>query len=168
MNFLAGRGPEFVPGCTSIDPAKSYWRFHVEFSPAGAGKEEIAYEKGMAHYFGAPGTIILFDEIDEEMKRLPLRPINAGLETERLECEDVQSFLNASAIRVETPRIVFEIGNLDVEGRHRQNVEASLRRAERRDDCGFMVIILAIDAAGRRRVSGARFPFSSLWSRVDD
>ena len=50
------------------------------------------------------------------MKRLPLRPINAGLETERLECEDVQSFLNASAIRVETPRIVFESGTLMLKG----------------------------------------------------
>ena len=119
LNFLAGGGPEFTLGCTSIDAAKSYWRFRVDFTPPGqgiTGRQEIAHEKGVAHYLGAPGTIILFDETDKEMKRFPLQPNNGGLETERLEREDVQSFLNASAIRAETPRIVFESGTLMLKG----------------------------------------------------
>lgn len=118
-SFLAGGAPEFTLGCANPDPAKSYWRFRVGSTPPGSGitsRDEIAHEKGMAHYFGAPGTLVLFDEMDKEMKRFPLLPKNGALETERLEREDVQSFLNASAIRAETPRILFESGTVMLKG----------------------------------------------------
>jgi len=115
LDFLAGGAPEFAFGCTSLDPSKSYWRFRVEFSAPGtgiAGQEEAAYEAGIARVLGAPGEIILFDEIDKEMRRMPLRPTNNGLETDRLTEEEVDAFLSASAIRAATPLIVFESGTL--------------------------------------------------------
>lgn len=104
--------PEFALGCDSIDPAKSVWRFLVNLASLGSaasGEEETAYMKNKAYYFGAPGTAILFDEMDKEFKRVPIRATAWGtLETGRLTREEVKSFTDASQIRVETPRIVFE------------------------------------------------------------
>lgn len=104
--------PNFALGCNSIDPAESVWRFLVELSPLGSaasGEEETAYMKNKAYYFGAPGTVILIDEMDREFKRVPIRATASGaMGTGRLTREEVTSFTDASQIRVETPRVVFE------------------------------------------------------------
>ncbi|BBU63824.1 hypothetical protein MSC49_37590 (plasmid) [Methylosinus sp. C49] len=104
--------PNYVLGCTAVDPAKGYLRFAVELALQGAdvsGNEEIAYEKNKAYYFGAPGTVILFDEMDKELERFPLVVTSWGtLETGRLTREEVKSFTDASQIRVETPRVIFD------------------------------------------------------------
>ncbi|BBU63825.1 hypothetical protein MSC49_37600 (plasmid) [Methylosinus sp. C49] len=111
LNFLAGGAPEFAFGCADPDPTKSYWRFRVGATPPGSGvtsRDEIAHERGMKYYFGAPGTLILLDEADKEMMRVPLAPQNGALETAALTRGDVQAILAASAIRAETSRIYFE------------------------------------------------------------
>lgn len=104
--------PNFALGCDRIDPAKSVWRFLVELAPLGSdasGEEETAYMKNKAYYFGAPGTVILIDEMDKEFKRVPILVTASGaLETGRLTREEVKSFTDASQIRVETPTVVFE------------------------------------------------------------
>jgi hypothetical protein len=113
LNFLAGGAPTFTFGCAEPEPAKSYWRLRVGASEPGSGitaKEQITREMGMKYYFGAPGTIALLGEMDKEIKRIPLAPRNGALETPNLTHDDVQAFLNASAIRAETPRIYFESG----------------------------------------------------------
>ncbi|WP_330084967.1 hypothetical protein [Methylocystis iwaonis] len=113
LKFLAGGGPEFTFGCTDRDPAKSYWRFRVGVTPPGSGitsRDEIAYEKGIKYYFGAPGTLILLGEADKEIRRIPLAPSNDALETAALTQDDVQAILNAPVIRAKTPRIFFESG----------------------------------------------------------
>jgi hypothetical protein len=112
LNFLAGGAPEFAFGCADQDPTKSYWRFRVGATPPGSGvtsRDEIAHERGMKYYFGAPGTVILFDEMDKELERFPLVVTSWGtLETGRLTREEVKSFTDASQIRVETPRVIFD------------------------------------------------------------
>ncbi|MBG0808370.1 hypothetical protein IY145_03145 [Methylosinus sp. H3A] len=111
LNFLAGGAPEFSFGCADQDPTKSYWRFRVGATPPGSGitsRDEIAHEKGMKYYFGAPGMLVLLDEVDKEIRRTLLTPRNGALETAALTQDDVQAILNASAIRAETPRIFFE------------------------------------------------------------
>ncbi|MBL1257835.1 hypothetical protein JJT62_13445 [Methylocystis sp. Sn-Cys] len=113
LNFLAGGAPEFAFGCADQDPTKSYWRFRVGATPPGSGitsRDEIAHERGMKYYFGAPGMLVLLDEADKEIKRTPLTPRNGALETAALRQDDVRAILNASAIRAETPRIYFESG----------------------------------------------------------
>lgn len=119
LNFLAGGAPEFTFGCADPDPTKSCWRFRVAATPPGSGitrKDVIAHEKGMKYYFGAPGTLILLGAADKEIKRFPLLPKNGALETAPLAHEDVQSVLNAFAIRAETPRIFFESGTFMMKG----------------------------------------------------
>ncbi|WBJ98512.1 hypothetical protein [Methylocystis parvus] len=68
----------------------------------------------MKYYFGAPGTLILLDEADKEIKRVPLAPRNDALETAALTRDDVQTILNAFVIRAETPRIFFESGTSEL------------------------------------------------------
>lgn len=119
LHFLAGGAPEFTFGCTSRDESKSHWRFRVGATPPGqgiSGEDEMAHEQGMAHYFGAAGMLILFDEMDKEMRRFPLLPKYGALETDRLTPDDVQSFRDASAIRAETPRLIFESGTINLHG----------------------------------------------------
>ncbi|OAI28447.1 hypothetical protein A1351_11695 [Methylosinus sp. R-45379] len=114
--------PNFALGCDSIDPGKSVWRFLVELASLGSdasGEEETANMKNKAYYFGAPGTAILFDEMDKEFKRVPIRATAWGtLETGRLTREQVKSFTEASQIRVETPRVVFDTRALGASGLH--------------------------------------------------
>ncbi len=114
--------PNFALGCGRADPAKSVWRFLVELAPLGSdasGEEETAYMKNKAYYFGAQGTVILIDEMDKELKRVPIRATARGtLETGRLAREEVKSFTDASRIRVETPRVVFDTRALGASGLH--------------------------------------------------
>ncbi|WP_434520179.1 hypothetical protein [Methylosinus sporium] len=113
LKFLAGGDPEFTFGCVDRDPAKSYWRFRVGITPPGSGitsKDEIAYEKGIKYYFGAPGMLVLLGEADKEIKRIALAPSDDALETAALTQDDVEAILNASVIRAKTPRIFFESG----------------------------------------------------------
>jgi hypothetical protein len=117
---LGGGGPEFTFGCSRPDPSRSHWRFRVDFSPAGngiTGADERARSRADAYYFGAPGVVILIDEMDDEMGRFPLRPgaDGAGLETGPLPPADVERFMNASGIRAETPRIRFESGTIGLQ-----------------------------------------------------
>ncbi|OAI28449.1 hypothetical protein A1351_11705 [Methylosinus sp. R-45379] len=82
-------------------------------TPPGSGitsKDEIAYEKGIKYYFGAPGMLVLLGEADKEIKRIALAPSDDALETAALTQDDVQAILNASVIRAKTPRIFFESG----------------------------------------------------------
>ncbi|MBL1257834.1 hypothetical protein [Methylocystis sp. Sn-Cys] len=75
--------------------------------------------KNKAYYFGAPGTVILIDEMDKEFKRVPILVTGSGtLETGRLTREEVKSFTDASQIRVETPRVVFDTRALGASGLH--------------------------------------------------
>lgn len=118
---LGGGDPEFTFGCSSPNPAGSVWRFRVSFSAAGSGitgADEQARNRADAHYFGMPGTVVLINEMDEEMGRFPLRvdPTGGGLETGALSPADVKRFLNASAIRAETPRLRFEAGTAMLQG----------------------------------------------------
>ncbi len=113
LKFLAGGDPEFTFGCADRDPAKSYWRFRVGVTPPGSGipsKDEIAYEKGVKYYFGAPGMLVLLGEADKQTRRIPLAPSDDALETGALTQDDVRAILNASVIRAKTPRIFFESG----------------------------------------------------------
>jgi hypothetical protein len=134
LNYLGGGAPQFVLGCTDDDPQRSRWRFRVDFTPAGSGitgEDERLAARGVAYYFGAPGDLILIDEMDGEMGRLPLRRAvdGGGLETAPLSHAEVRRFFDASAIRVATPRLRLESGMIGL---------LTTVRAMRQTPCGVL------------------------------
>lgn len=113
LDFLGGAAPQFILGCSSRDPRNSHWRFVAGFSPPGTAINNVpgaeqAYEQGTARLLGAAGVLILLDEMDDEMIRLPIAPGPEGLRTGPLDAAMMERFRNASAIRVETPRLSLE------------------------------------------------------------
>lgn len=117
LNYLGGGAPEFVIGCTHREPQRSRWRFRVDFTPPGSGitgEDERLAARGTAYYFGARGQLILIDEMDGEMGRLPLRRAadGRGLETAPLSYAQVRRFFDASGLRVVTPRLRLESGTI--------------------------------------------------------
>jgi hypothetical protein len=119
FGFLGGAAPRFTFGCTSLDPARSHWRFRADFTAPGTAINNIpgaeqAYQRGTSHALGVAGQVVLRDELDNEFRRFPLRPSRDGLETASLGEADRKAFTGASFIRVETPRLVLEASAHDL------------------------------------------------------
>ena len=115
--FLNGAGFRVWLGCDSPDPARSQWRFRVEVSaPASGmtGDEERAFDAGVAFALGAPGSLVIFDELDKPFRRVALVPRNGRLETDVLKADDVRRFSDSPILRVETPRLKLETGTAGI------------------------------------------------------
>lgn len=112
-NFLHGAFFRLRLGCDSFDPAQSRWHFMIDVSaPAGdlIGYEERQFDAGVALALGAPGHLVIFDELGKPFRRFALQPRHGRLTSEALEPDDVQRFFDSDLLLIETPRLVLETG----------------------------------------------------------
>jgi hypothetical protein len=117
LDFLGGAAPQLVVGCSSPVSGKGHWRLRAGFSPPGSviGKipgAEKAYEDGTRQLLEQAGIAVLIDEVGDVTHRLPVRYLNNGLETAPLDASLIKAVVDATAIRIETPRMRMEAGTV--------------------------------------------------------
>jgi hypothetical protein len=115
FDFLYGGAPQFTLGCSSQNAATGIWRFRIDFSPPGSVINRIPgaeahHDNGIRNVMSRDGTVTLYGELGRPFANFTVKSTETGLETARLSGADVQKFIDASMIKVETPLLTFEAG----------------------------------------------------------